>query len=74
MRDCGPTGAELSVGYFQLTSGQYAGSQQADMVLIDTNSYTCTSTPPDPPVGPPAGYGESDSMSLLYGGPGPARS
>ena len=68
-----PAGAELSVGYFQLTSGQYAGSQQADMVLIDTNSYTCTSTPPDP-NGPPAGYGESDSMSLLYGGPGPAGS
>jgi hypothetical protein len=68
-----PSGTELSFGYFPLTSGQYSGSQQADMVLIDTSSYTCTSTPPDP-NGPPAGYGESDSMSLLYGGPGPAGS
>ena len=68
-----PAGAELSVGYFQLSSGQAAGEQQADAVLIDTGSYTCTSTPPDP-NGPPAGYGESDSMGLLYGGPGPAGS
>ncbi len=68
-----PAGAELSVGYFQLSSGKAAGEQQADVVLIDTNSYTCTSTPPDP-NGPPAGYGESDSMGLLYGGPGPAGS
>lgn len=30
-------------------------------------------TPPDP-NGPPAGYGESDSLGLLYGGPGPAGS
>jgi hypothetical protein len=64
-----PSGTELSFGYFQLTSGQYAGSQQADMVLIDTNSYTCSSTPPDP-NGSPVGYGESDSLGLLYGGPG----
>jgi hypothetical protein len=68
-----PAGAELSVGYFQLSSGQYAGSQQADVVLIDTSSYTCTSTPPDP-NSPPAGYGESDSLGVLYGGPGPAGS
>jgi hypothetical protein len=68
-----PAGAELSVGYFQLTSGEAAGEQQADVVLIDTSSYTCTSTPPDP-NGPPAGYGESDSLGLLYGGPGPAGS
>lgn len=68
-----PAGSELSVGYFQLTSGEAAGEQQADVVLIDTSSYTCTSTPPDP-NGPPAGYGESDSMGLLYGGPGPAGS
>jgi hypothetical protein len=68
-----PAGAELSVGYFQLSSGEAAGEQQADVVLIDTSSYTCTSTPPDP-NGPPAGYGESDSMGLLYGGPGPAGS
>jgi hypothetical protein len=68
-----PAGAELSVGYFQLSSGQYSGEQQADVVLIDTGSYTCTSTPPDP-NGPPAGYSESDSLGLLYGGPGPAGS
>ena len=68
-----PAGTELSVGNFQLTSGQYSGEQQADVVLIDTGSYTCTSTPPDPD-GPPAGYGESDSLGLLYGGPGPAGS
>ncbi len=68
-----PAGAELSVGYFQLSSGEAAGQQQADVVLIDTSSNTCTSTPPDP-NGPPAGYGESDSIGLLFGGPGPAGS
>jgi hypothetical protein len=68
-----PAGAELSVGYFQLSTGEYAGSQQADVVLIDTSSYTCTSTPPDP-NGPPDGYSQSDSLGLLYGGPGPAGS
>ena len=64
-----PAGAELSVGYFQLSSGE----QQADVVLIDTSSYTCTSTPPDF-NGPPAGYDESDSLGVRYGGPGPAGS
>ncbi len=64
-----PAGAELSVGYFRLPSGE----QQADVVLIDSNSSTCTSTPPDP-NGPPAGYGQSDSLGLLYGGPGPTGS
>ena len=68
-----PSGTELSFGYFQLTSGQYAGSQQADMVLIDAGSYTCGSTPPDP-NGMPDGYGPSDGIGLLYGGPGPAGS
>jgi hypothetical protein len=68
-----PAGAELGVGYFQLSSGEYAGEQQADVVLIDSNSYTCTSSPPDP-NGPPDGYGQSDSLGLLYGGPGPAGS
>jgi hypothetical protein len=66
-----PAGAELSFGYFQLSSGAYSGEQQAELVLINTNSYTCTSTPPDP-NGPPVGYGQSDSFGLLYGGPGPA--
>lgn len=37
-----PSGTELSFGNFQLSSNQ----QQADMDLIDTSSYTCTSTPP----------------------------
>jgi hypothetical protein len=68
-----PAGAELSVGDFQLSSGEYAGSQQADFVLIDTNSYTCSSTPPDP-NGLPDGYGPADGIGLLYGGPGPAGS
>ena len=62
-----PAGAELSIGYFQLSSGE----QQANVVLIDTSSYTCTSTPPDFPS-PPAGYDESNSLGVLYGGPGPA--
>jgi len=64
-----PAGTELSFGQFQLPSGE----QQADFVLIDTSSYTCTNTPPDP-NGPPDGYGQSDSFGLLYGGPGPAGS
>jgi len=66
-------GTELSVGDFQLSSGDYSGQQQADFVLIDTSSYTCTSTPPDP-NGLPDGYGPSDGIGLLYGGPGPAGS
>ena len=68
-----PAGAELSVGYFQLSSGPAAGEQQADAVLIDTSSYTCSSTPPDP-NGLPDGYGPGDGIGLLYGGPGPAGS
>jgi hypothetical protein len=64
-----PAGTELSVGDFQLSSGE----QQADFMLIDTNSYTCSSTPPDP-NGLPDGYGPSDGIGLLYGGPGPAGS
>ena len=68
-----PAGAELSVGYFQLSSGPAAGEQQADMALIDTSSNTCSTTAPNH-NGPPAGYGESDSFGLLYGGPGPAGS
>jgi len=68
-----PAGTELSVGDFQLSSGEYSGQQQADFVLIDTSSYTCSSTPPDP-NGLPDGYGPSDGIGLLYGGPGPAGS
>jgi hypothetical protein len=66
-----PAGTELSVGDFQLSSGDYSGQQQADFVLIDTNSYTCSSTPPDPNA-LPDGYGPADGIGLLYGGPGPA--
>lgn len=68
-----PAGTELSVGAFQLSAGQYAGEQQADFVLINTSSYTCTSTAPDP-NGLPDGYGPADGIGLLYGGPGPAGS
>jgi hypothetical protein len=64
-----PAGAELSVGYFKLSSGQYSGEQEAEVVLIDTSSYTCTSTPPDL-NGSPHGYGQSGSFGLLYGGHG----
>jgi hypothetical protein len=58
-----PAGTELSFGYFQLSGG----AQQASFALIDTSSYSCTSTPPGP-AGPP------DGAQLLYGGPGPAGS
>jgi hypothetical protein len=53
-----PAGTELSFGDFQLSSGW----QQADFVLMNTNSYTCTNTPPPAPangaqfqIGGPAG-------------------
>jgi hypothetical protein len=65
-----PAGTELSVGSFQLTSGPAAGEQQANMSLINTNSYHCSSTPPDmsQPDTSNADFG------LLYGGPGPSGS
>jgi hypothetical protein len=52
-----PAGTELSFGDFQLGT-----QQQVSFALIDTSSYTCTSTPPGP-AGPP------DGSQLLYGGP-----
>jgi hypothetical protein len=58
-----PPGTELSFGFFQLTGG----GQQASFALIDTSSYSCTSTAPGP-AGPP------DGSQLVYGGPGPSRS
>jgi hypothetical protein len=64
-----PAGTELSIGNFRLSSGVYSGQQQADFVLVDTGSYTCSSTPPDP-NGLPDGYGPSDGIGLLYGGHG----
>ena len=66
-----PAGTELSVGYFQLSSGRYSGQQQTDVVLIDTSSYTCGSTPPDPNA-LPDGYGPADGIGLLYNSHGPA--
>lgn len=60
-----PAGTELSVGDFQLTTGEFAGEQQANGALIDTSSYTCTSTPPT--LGP-----DASRFGLLYGGPGPS--
>jgi hypothetical protein len=68
-----PAGTELSVGIFQLSSGEFSGEQQADVLLINTSSYTCSTTPPDPD-GLPDGYGPSDGLGLLYGGPGPSGS
>ncbi len=40
-----PAGTELSFGVFQLSSG----GQQADFMLINSSSYTCSSTLPGPP-------------------------
>ena len=40
-----PAGTELSIGYFQLSSGM-----EVDLMLISTTSYTCTSTPPQAPL------------------------
>jgi hypothetical protein len=42
-----PAGTELSFGVFQHSSGE----QQADFVLVNSSSYSCSSTPPQ---GPPA--------------------
>jgi hypothetical protein len=62
-----PSGTELSVGDFQLRSGEFAGEQQAEMDLVNTSSYTCSSTPPT--LGP-----DTPGMGLLYGGPAPVGS
>ena len=40
-----PTGLELSFGVFQSSSGD----QQTDFTLMNSKSYTCTSTLPGPP-------------------------
>jgi hypothetical protein len=58
-----PSGTELSVSNFHLTTGE----QQADINLIDTSSYTCTSTPPT--LGP-----NTPGAGFLYGAPGPSES
>jgi hypothetical protein len=46
-----PAGTELSFGYFQLASAGGTGrpGQEAVIELIDTSSYTCTSTAPATP-------------------------
>jgi len=62
-----PSGTELSVGYFQLTSGPAAGEQQANMSLISTSSYSCSSTPLD--MSQPDT--SNQDLGLLYGGPNP---
>jgi hypothetical protein len=42
-----PAGTELSFGVFEHSSGE----QQADFVLVNAGSYTCSSTPPQGPPG-----------------------
>ncbi len=56
-----PVGAELSIGYFRLPTGE----QQANVALIDIDSNTCSSTPP-------ALTSETPGFGLLYGGPATA--
>ncbi len=51
-----PAGTELSFGYFQLQDGQ----QQAMVALIDTSSYTCSTSVPS--------MSTSGGFGLLYGG------
>jgi hypothetical protein len=65
-----PAGTELTVGDFQLTSGQFAGEKQANFSLMNSSSYTCTSSPPDmsqPDTSP-------RDIGVLYGGPAPSGS
>lgn len=63
-----PSGTELSVGYFH---GVHNGTeQQANMSLINTDSYTCSTTPPDM-MKPDT---SNQDFGLIYGGPGPSGS
>jgi hypothetical protein len=61
-----PAGAELTVGDFNLPTGE----QQANFSLMDSSSYTCATTPPDMS----APDTSTEDLGLLYGGPGPAGS
>jgi hypothetical protein len=61
-----PAGTELTVGHFNLQSGE----QQANFSLMSPSSYTCTSTPPD--MSKPDT--SDQDLGLLYGGPGPSGS
>ena len=54
-----PAGTELTIGNFQLPTGE----KQANMDLIDTSSNTCSSTPPT--LGP-----DTPGFGFIYGGPG----
>jgi hypothetical protein len=56
-----PAGTELTVGDFQLPSGQ----QQATYALMNMSSYTCNSTTPPQPA-------DGHGSQLTYGGPGPS--
>lgn len=60
-----PSGTELSVGDFRVPAGANPDELQADMELIDTNAYTCTSTPPT--LGP-----DTPGLGVTYGGHGAA--
>ena len=53
-----PAGTELSFGIFQVANGG-----QAFITLIDTGSYTCTSTAPHPVPRDPAVFGFNRSPS-----------
>ena len=61
-----PSGTELSVGYFQDTSAS-PPQQQANMSLINTDSYSCSSTAPD--MSQPDT--SNQDFGLVYGGPNP---
>jgi hypothetical protein len=56
-----PAGTELSVGDFNLPTG----AQQANFSLINSNSYTCSSTPPDMTKPDTS----TEALGLLYDGP-----
>jgi hypothetical protein len=58
-----PAGTSLSIGDFQLGPDK----QQASLALIDTSSFTCSSTPPGPD-GPPGG------TQIIFGSAGQAGS
>jgi hypothetical protein len=64
-----PAGTELSFGNFQVANGE-----QTFFTLIDTDSYTCTSTAPTapPPMGGEIGrIGGAGSGSMSGSGPAP---
>lgn len=60
-----PAGTELTVGDFNLTTGE----QQANFSLMNSNTYTCTKTPPNM-----TNDTSNQDLGILYGGPGPSGS